>query len=160
MNVITVIWWIRNDEYEAIWGVYKTNICKWPFCKLSLSKVNAITKFSPQIIFKERGNFYDVMNREIGSFLLSPPLTSQPMIFLSLIKIMTTMRMRVFLLIITIKMTGGTSEVRSDKSVTFGPMELWTNRPTDQSMVQWTTGPMIKIHTMLSGHCWQLPPLP
>ena len=39
------------------------------------------------------------------------------------------------------KMTGGTPEVRSDKSLTlltFGPMDQWTNGPMDQ----WTNGPM------------------
>ena len=34
-----------------------------------------------------------------------------------------------------VKMTGGTPEVRSDKSLillTFGPMDQWTNGPMDQ----------------------------
>ena len=40
-----------------------------------------------------------------------------------------------------LKMTGGTPEERSDKSLTlltFGPMDQWTNGPMDQ----WTNGPM------------------
>ena len=62
------------------------------------------------------------------------------------------------------KMTGGTPEVRSDKSLTLmtfyfrhstngpmdqrtnGPMDQWTNGPMDQwtngPIVQWTNGPM------------------
>ena len=41
------------------------------------------------------------------------------------------------------KMTGGTLEVRSDKSLTlltFGPMDQWTNLIIDQ----WTNGPMVQ----------------
>ena len=50
-----------------------------------------------------------------------------------------------------IKMTGGTPEEHSDKSLTITTMDQWTSKPIDQcpmeqwtigSMDQWTNGPM------------------
>ena len=70
----------------------------------------------------------------------------------------------ILVILAILKMTGGTPEVRSDKSLTLktlniqhstngpmdqrtnGPMDQWTNGPMDQwnngPMDQWTNGPM------------------
>ena len=46
------------------------------------------------------------------------------------------------------KMTGGTPEVRSDKSLTFGPMDQWSNELiewlTNGPMDQWSHGPIVQ----------------
>ena len=50
-----------------------------------------------------------------------------------------------------VKMTGGTPDVRFDKSLTNGPMDQWTNGPIDQwinrPMDQWTNGLKSKAST-------------
>ena len=68
---------------------------------------------------------------------------------------------------LTLKMTGGTLEVRYDKRFLYstngpmdqwsnGPMVQWTNGPMDhwsnQSMIQWSNGPM--DHTLMQSPDW------
>ena len=55
------------------------------------------------------------------------------------------------LIISPLKMTGGTPEVRSDKSLTlltFGPMDQWINglieQLTNGQMDQWSHGPIVQ----------------